>query len=141
MLRMVIDALAKISSSSSPRNTATTSYIPYRDSKLTSLLKQSLGGNSITIMIACLSPSYIFICNIFFHYCRDLYTDENLSTLTYASKAMNIKVVPQINKDPKSIQIDHLKEENLRLLKEIEEIKTRMEKILHYSPSDVYIYI
>lgn len=64
MLRMVIDALAKISSSSStssPRNSSTTntSYIPYRDSKLTSLLKQSLGGNSITIMIACLSPSYI----------------------------------------------------------------------------------
>lgn len=63
MLRMVIDALAKISSSSSsssPRSSsANTSYIPYRDSKLTSLLKQSLGGNSITIMIACLSPSYI----------------------------------------------------------------------------------
>lgn len=68
---------------------------------------------------------------------RDLYTDENLSTLQYASKAMNIKVIPQINKDAKTIQIDHLKEENLRLLREIEEIKSRMEKILHYSPSDV----
>lgn len=50
---------------------------------------------------------------------------------------MNIKVIPQINKDAKTIQIDHLKEENLRLLREIEEIKSRMERILHYSPSDV----
>lgn len=79
----------------------------------------------------------VYHLRIYYNLNRDLYTDENLSTLQYASKAMNIKVIPQINKDAKTIQIDHLKEENLRLLREIEEIKSRMEKILHYSPSDV----
>ena len=49
-------------------------YIPYRESKLTSLLKHSLGGNSFCLMIACISPS-------------GKYFNENLSTLTYASKA------------------------------------------------------
>lgn len=49
-------------------------YIPYRDSKLTCLLRQSLGGNSFCCMIACLHPS-------------DRYLEENISTLTYASKA------------------------------------------------------
>ena len=48
------------------------SYVPYRDSKLTMILKQSLGGNGYTSMIACLSPS-------------DLYCEENLSTLQYAT--------------------------------------------------------
>ena len=48
--------------------------MPYRESKLTCLLKQSLGGNSYTLMVACLSPS-------------DRYFEENLSTLNYASQA------------------------------------------------------
>jgi len=48
--------------------------IPYRESKLTSLLKQSLGGNSYTLMIACLSPA-------------DRFFEENLSTLQYAARA------------------------------------------------------
>jgi kinesin family protein 4/21/27 len=52
-------------------------YIPYRDSKLTSLLKQSLGGSSFTLMIACLSPS-------------DTYIEETISTLKYANKASTI---------------------------------------------------
>lgn len=49
-------------------------YVPYRDSKLTCLLRQSIGGNAYCCMIACLHPSERFI-------------DENVSTLTYASKA------------------------------------------------------
>ena len=53
-------------------------FIPYRDSKLTRLLKDSLGGNTKTIMIACVSPSY-------FAY------EETINTLKYASRAKNIK--------------------------------------------------
>jgi len=49
-------------------------FIPYRESKLTSLLKQSLGGNSYTLMIACLSPC-------------DRFMEENMSTLQYAARA------------------------------------------------------
>ena len=68
------------------------SYIPYRESKLTTILKQSLGGNSFTLMIACLAPI-------------DLYTEENISTLNYAARAAKISNAPSINMDPKLKQI------------------------------------
>jgi kinesin family protein 4/21/27 len=50
------------------------SYVPYRDSKLTTLLRQSLGGNSFCLMIACVAP-------------LELYLEENISTLNYAARA------------------------------------------------------
>ena len=53
-------------------------HVPYRDSKLTRLLKDSLGGNTKTIMIACISPSMICL-------------EETLNTLNYAKRARNIK--------------------------------------------------
>ena len=62
-------------------------FVPYRESKLTQLLKQSLGGNSYTLMVACLAPS-------------DKYFEENLSTLQYASKASLISNLPKRNIDP-----------------------------------------
>ena len=70
----------------------TMNYIPYRESKLTTLLKQSLGGNSFTLMIACLAPI-------------DLYTEENISTLNYAARAAKISNAPSINMDPKMKRI------------------------------------
>ena len=64
------------------------SHIPYRDSKLTRLLQDSLGGNARTLMIATMSPaSYNY--------------DETLSTLRYANRAKCIKNKPKINEDPK----------------------------------------
>lgn len=65
-----------------------TQHIPYRDSKLTRLLQDSLGGNTKTIMIAAISPA------------SDNY-EETLSTLRYASRAKFIKNKPIINEDPK----------------------------------------
>lgn len=66
------------------------SHIPYRDSKLTRLLQDSLGGNSKTVMIATMSPaSYNY--------------DETLSTLRYANRTKQIKNKPKINEDPKVI--------------------------------------
>lgn len=56
-------------------------YIPYRDSKLTMLLMDSLGGSSKALMIACVSPS-------------NVYFDETFSTLKYAARTMNIKNKP-----------------------------------------------
>lgn len=73
-------------------------HIPYRESKLTKILKQSLGGNTYTFMIACISQS-------------DLFVEENLNTLYYASRAKNIKNTPIINEDPKDGIIRKLKEE------------------------------
>ncbi|CAO4375116.1 unnamed protein product [Caenorhabditis nigoni] len=77
-------------------------HIPYRDSKLTRLLQDSLGGNTKTIMIACVSPS------------SDNY-DETLSTLRYANRAKNIKNKPTINEDPKDALLREYQEEIARL--------------------------
>ncbi|KAK6752587.1 hypothetical protein RB195_003792 [Necator americanus] len=77
-------------------------HIPYRDSKLTRLLQDSLGGNTKTIMIACVSPS-------------DNNYDETLSTLRYANRAKNIKNKPKINEDPKDALLREYQEEIERL--------------------------
>ena len=58
-------------------------HIPYRDSKLTKLLMDSLGGNSLALMIACCSPSAQHI-------------EETLSTLSYATRAKNIRNKPMV---------------------------------------------
>lgn len=73
-------------------------YIPYRDSILTWLLKDSLGGNSKTIMIAALSPAD---CNY----------SETLSTLRYANRAKNIINKPTVNEDANVKLIRELREE------------------------------
>ncbi|XP_051027602.1 kinesin-like protein KIF17 [Acomys russatus] len=77
-------------------------HIPYRDSKLTRLLQDSLGGNTKTLMVACLSPA----CNNY---------DETLSTLRYANRAKNIKNKPRINEDPKDALLREYQEEIKRL--------------------------
>jgi len=71
-------------------------YIPYRDSKLTSLLKESIGGNSYSLMISCLIPSDNFI-------------EETLSTLSYSTKAAYISNQPVRNQDPNIRIINSLK--------------------------------
>lgn len=68
------------------------SHVPYRDSKLTRLLQDSLGGNTKTVMIANIGPA-------------DYNYDETLSTLRYASRAKNIQNKPRINEDPKDAMI------------------------------------
>ncbi|XP_052064068.1 osmotic avoidance abnormal protein 3-like isoform X4 [Mytilus californianus] len=73
-------------------------HIPYRDSKLTRLLQDSLGGNTKTLMIACLSPA-------------DNNYDETLSTLRYANRAKNITNKPKINEDPKDALLRQYQEE------------------------------
>ena len=58
-------------------------YVPFRDSKLTMLLQDSLGGTSRALLIACVSPS-------------ETYADETISTLNFATRTMNIKNKPII---------------------------------------------
>ncbi|CAH8853803.1 unnamed protein product [Trichobilharzia szidati] len=77
-------------------------HIPYRDSKLTRLLQDSLGGNTKTLMIACLSPA-------------DNNYDETLSTLRYANRAKNIQNKPKINEDPKDALLRQYQDEIKRL--------------------------
>ncbi|XP_078798002.1 kinesin-like protein KIF21A isoform X3 [Oryzias latipes] len=85
-------------------------HVPYRDSKLTRLLQDSLGGNSQTVMIACISPSD-----------RDFM--ETLNTLKYANRARNIKNKVVVNQDRASQQISVLRTEIARLQMELMEYK------------------
>jgi hypothetical protein len=84
VLRKVINRLSELSTehnnnngSGSKQNGQEMKHVPYRDSKLTSLLKHSLGGNSFCLMIACISPA-------------EKYLPESISTLNYATRAANI---------------------------------------------------
>ncbi|VDP70621.1 unnamed protein product [Echinostoma caproni] len=83
-------------------------HIPYRDSKLTRLLQDSLGGNTKTLMIACLSPA-------------DNNYDETLSTLRYANRAKNIQNKPKINEDPKDALLRQYQDEIDRLRQLLEQ--------------------
>ncbi|KAK1796783.1 hypothetical protein P4O66_009797, partial [Electrophorus voltai] len=78
------------------------SFIPYRDSVLTWLLRENLGGNSRTAMVAALSPA-------------DINYDETLSTLRYADRAKQIRCNAVINEDPNNRLVRELKEEVSRL--------------------------
>ncbi|PIK58893.1 putative kinesin-like protein KIF1B, partial [Apostichopus japonicus] len=77
-------------------------FIPYRDSVLTWLLRENLGGNSKTAMVAALSPA-------------DINYDETLSTLRYADRAKSIVCKAIVNEDPNAKLIRELKEEVMRL--------------------------
>ncbi|XP_015666556.1 kinesin-like protein KIF16B isoform X2 [Protobothrops mucrosquamatus] len=99
----VISALADISQDvSNPPLKKKQVFVPYRDSVLTWLLKDSLGGNSKTIMIATISPA-------------DVNYGETLSTLRYANRAKNIINKPTINEDPNVKLIRELRAEIARL--------------------------
>ncbi len=77
-------------------------HIPYRNSKLTRLLQDSLGGNSFTLMVACVSPA-------------DANADETLSTLRYADRARKIKNKPVINVNGSDAEVNRLRAENQEL--------------------------
>ncbi|XP_060574744.1 kinesin-like protein unc-104 isoform X4 [Ruditapes philippinarum] len=97
-LGKVISALAEVASKKKKKG----EFIPYRDSVLTWLLRENLGGNSKTAMIAALSPA-------------DINYDETLSTLRYADRAKQIMCKAVVNEDPNARLIRELKEEVVRL--------------------------
>uniref|UniRef100_A0A673NR59 plus-end-directed kinesin ATPase n=1 Tax=Sinocyclocheilus rhinocerous TaxID=307959 RepID=A0A673NR59_9TELE len=101
-LGKVISALAEVS-----KKKKKTDFIPYRDSVLTWLLRENLGGNSRTAMVAALSPA-------------DINYDETLSTLRYADRAKQIKCNAVINEDP-----------NAKLVRELKDEVTRLKELLH----------
>ncbi|KAL1428657.1 hypothetical protein MTO96_003007 [Rhipicephalus appendiculatus] len=74
------------------------SHVPYRNSKLTRLLQDSLGGNSHTVMIACVSPA-------------DSNLEETLNTLRYADRARKIKNKPVVNIDPVQAELAQLRQQ------------------------------
>ncbi|RWS04489.1 kinesin-like protein KIF16B isoform X2 [Dinothrombium tinctorium] len=116
-LGSVIKALAECSQNNNLGSSAKKpSFIPYRDSVLTWLLKDSLGGNSKTVMIATISPAD---CNY----------SETLSTLRYANRAKNIINKPTINEDSNTKLIRDLRAEIERLKLLIAEQPAVIEKV------------
>ncbi|XP_060754215.1 kinesin-like protein KIF1A isoform X2 [Neoarius graeffei] len=103
-LGKVISALAEMDSlpNKNKKKKKVESFIPYRDSVLTWLLRENLGGNSRTAMVAALSPA-------------DINYDETLSTLRYADRAKQIRCNAVINEDPNNRLVRELKEEVARL--------------------------
>jgi len=96
-------------------------HVPYRDSKLTRLLQDSLGRNSKTLMLSCIS-------------CCELDYNESLNTLRYASRARMIKNDAVINKNYKNIEVDYqeflkMKEEVTRLKNELAKLKNKNRNI------------
>ncbi|XP_017044572.1 kinesin-like protein unc-104 isoform X5 [Drosophila ficusphila] len=100
-LGKVISALAEVSASKK-KNSKKADFIPYRDSALTWLLRENLGGNSKTAMIAAISPA-------------DINYDETLSTLRYADRAKQIVCKAVVNEDANAKLIRELKEEIQKL--------------------------
>lgn len=91
-----------ISALTDPKST----YIPYRDSKLTRLLQDSLGGNTKTVMISNVGPA-------------DYNYDETMNTLRYASRAKNIVNKPRINEDPKDALLREYQDEVQKLREQL----------------------
>jgi hypothetical protein len=81
-------------------------FVPYRDSKLTRLLQDSLGGNSKTAMIACISPA-------------DSNAEETINTLKYANRARNIQNKAVINRDPVTAEMQKLRSQLEQLQTEL----------------------
>eukprot|EP00041_Stephanoeca_diplocostata_P023232 m.566309 g.566309 ORF g.566309 m.566309 type:complete len:1339 (-) comp22250_c0_seq1:109-4125(-) len=81
-------------------------HIPYRDSKLTRLLKNSLGGNSRTVMILCVCPTVDAL-------------PETLNTLTYGTRARAVENAPVINTDPHTQEVERMRKEIAQLQNEL----------------------
>ncbi|XP_071337285.1 uncharacterized protein kif16bb isoform X2 [Trachinotus anak] len=133
-LGSVISALADLCVGGQSTNKKKQIFIPYRDSVLTWLLKDSLGGNSMTTMIATVSPA-------------DVNYGETLSTLRYASRAKNIVNSPTVNEDGSVKVIRELQAEVTRLRRLLEEASqvsrgepsssVKVEKELHLNEEKV----
>ncbi|CAH7690409.1 P-loop containing nucleoside triphosphate hydrolase protein, partial [Phakopsora pachyrhizi] len=102
-----------ISALRDPAKAKTVTHIPYRDSKLTRLLQDSLGGNAHTLMVACVSPTEY-----------NIKVNETLNTLKYANRARNIKNRAQVNATEAGWEdVDYLQSLVLKLRKELANLK------------------
>jgi len=102
-----------ISALSSKRQQSSTTFVPYRDSNLTKLLMDSLGGSSLTLMIACCSPSSVA-------------AEETLSTLQYATRARTIQNKPTLQVDARERTITSLRREVEALRTENEHLRNTL---------------
>ncbi|XP_041708219.1 kinesin-like protein KIF3C isoform X2 [Coregonus clupeaformis] len=108
-INLSLSALGNVISALADRRSG---HVPYRDSKLTRLLQDSLGGNAKTVMVATLGPAPQ-------HY------EETLTTLRYANRAKNIQNQPRVNEDPKDALLREFQREIARLRAQLNHRKGR----------------
>lgn len=113
-LAKVISTLADNASRKDPR--APKAHVPYRDSKLTRLLQDSLGGNARTLLVACVSPA-------------DTSREETVGTLRYAERAKSIKNRPKVNTEADSVEISDLRARLARARAEIATLAAENERL------------
>lgn len=120
-------ALAKVISSLAANSQGEKRHVPYRDSKLTRLLQDSLGGNARTLLVACISPA-------------DSSREETMGTLRYAERAKSIKNNPKKNTEPDAVEISDLRAALARAKAEIARLAAENESLrrghtsVSYSP-------
>ena len=125
-INMSLMALGNVINALSERLKGSKKHIPYRDSKLTRLLQESLGGNAATTMLAAISPA-------------DYNFDETVSTLKYANRAKSIENVTHKNEDMQEKMISELKTQiealklQLSTTTKVKRIKTNIYKKNTYS--------
>jgi hypothetical protein len=105
-INLSLSALGNVISALVENGKNSSNFVPYRDSKLTRMLQDSLGGNTKTVMIANIGPV-------------DYNYEESMSTLRYASRAKNIKNKPRLNEDPKDALIREYEQEIKRLREQL----------------------
>ncbi|XP_074659817.1 kinesin-like protein KIF27 [Tubulanus polymorphus] len=88
-------------------------HIPYRDAKITRILKDSLGGNAKTLMVCCISPASTSF-------------DESLNSLKYANRARNIRNKPIVNRDPQTLRLEEMQSEIKALREELAKQRTSL---------------
>ncbi|XP_024943108.1 kinesin-like protein unc-104 isoform X5 [Cephus cinctus] len=127
-LGKVISALAEIAATNqATKKKKKADFIPYRDSVLTWLLRENLGGNSKTAMIAAISPA-------------DINYDETLSTLRYADRAKQIVCKAVVNEDANAKLIRELKEEIQKLRELLKQEGIDMQEVLDVGPDGKITY-
>ena len=115
-INLSLTALGNVISALTEKNRG---HVPYRDSKLTRLLQDSLGGNSVTVMLCNASPATIN-------------AEETLSALRFAERAKKIENVATINRDPKAARAAELYEENKKLKQKIDLIEAHILELEKY---------
>jgi kinesin family protein 3/17 len=117
-INLSLSALGNVINALTEPKTAGTKkrHVPYRDSKLTRLLQDSLGGNSFTVMICNVSPA-------------EMNAEETTSSLRFAERAKKVENTATVNRDPKSARLAELLQENMALKEKVGRLESYVEKL------------
>lgn len=118
-INLSLSALGNVINALTEPKTAGTKkrHVPYRDSKLTRLLQDSLGGNSFTVMICNVSPAEMNA------------EEETTSSLRFAERAKKVENTATVNRDPKSARLAELLQENMALKEKVGRLESYVEKL------------